>query len=103
MTGSSHNLLMVKVTSAGLVTALSTVTAATITLKSESTLTTSAPLPSEPQCTPTGSGVCRYVDPAGSDPNPGGTSGRPFHTLQQAAGGVKPGDVVIARNGIYTG
>jgi hypothetical protein len=75
-----------KVTSAGLVTAV----------------TASARLPSESPCTATGSGVCRYTDPAGNDGNPG-TSSRPYRTLQQAAAGVNPGDVVIARNGIYTG
>jgi hypothetical protein len=53
-------------------------------------------------CAPTGNGVCRYVDPNGNDSN-AGTSSAPFRTLQQAANVVNPGDVVIVRNGTYTG
>ena len=75
-----------KVTCAGLVTAA----------------TASARLPSEAPCTATGSGVCRYVDPSGNDNNPG-SSGAPFRSLQRAAGVVNPGDVVVVRNGAYTG
>jgi hypothetical protein len=51
-------------------------------------------------CAPTGSGVCYYVDLAGSDSN-SGTSSAPFLTIQQAANVVNPGDVVIVRDGIY--
>jgi hypothetical protein len=46
--------------------------------------------------------VCRYVATSGNDANPG-SSAQPFRTLQQAAGVVNPGDVVIVRNGVYTG
>ena len=50
----------------------------------------------------TGGGVCRFVDPKGNDGNPG-TGGAPYRTLQQAANVVNPGDVVIVRDGTYTG
>ena len=53
-------------------------------------------------CAATGSGVCRYVAPTGSDANPG-TSAAPFRTLQQAANVVQPGDVVVVADGVYTG
>ena len=53
-------------------------------------------------CTPTGSGVCRYVDDSlGSDSN-SGTSTAPFKTIQKAADAINPGDVVIVRDGTYT-
>ena len=51
-------------------------------------------------CAPTGSGVCYYVSPAGSDSNPG-TSAAPFLTIQHAANVVNPGDMVIVRDGTY--
>ena len=54
------------------------------------------------ECTPTGAGVCRYVDPAGNDADPG-TRERPYRTLQKAADAVGPGDMVIVRSGSYTG
>src|SRR2546429_55934 len=54
-------------------------------------------------CAPTGSGVCRYVDAvAGNDGNPG-DSAHPFKTVQHAADVVNAGDMVIVRNGVYTG
>ena len=93
------------VSSAGLVTGVAAGTA-TITATSEgqrgtATITVSAPATST--CDATGSGVCRYVDAAsGNDANPG-TSSQPYRTLQQAANVVNPGDVVIVRNGVYTG
>src|SRR3989442_12299582 len=44
-----------------------------------------------------------YVDAsAGNDGNPG-DSAQPFKTVQQAAAVVNPGDVVVVRNGTYTG
>jgi hypothetical protein len=46
--------------------------------------------------------ACRYVDPSGSDANPG-TSAAPFPTLQAAANVVNPGDEVVVRDGVYTG
>ena len=59
--------------------------------------------PPPPQgCGATGGGVCRFVDPNGNDGNPG-TGGAPYRTLQQAANVVNPGDVVIVRDGTYTG
>jgi acid phosphatase len=51
-------------------------------------------------CAPTGSGVCYYVSPSGSDSN-AGTSAAPFLTIQQAANVVNPGDMVIVRDGTY--
>src|SRR5437899_5402296 len=108
MVCSSCNTLLAKVTLVGSVMTVSAGIAA-ISLASEHnsgssaiTFAASAPLLSGAPCAPTGSGVCRYVDPAGNDANPG-TSSQPFRTLQAAAGVVKPGDVVIVRNGTYTG
>jgi hypothetical protein len=51
-------------------------------------------------CAPTGSGVCYYVSPTGSDSNPG-TSAAPFLTIQAAANAVNPGDMVIVQDGTY--
>ena len=51
-------------------------------------------------CAPTGSGVCYYVSPGGSDSN-AGTSAAPFLTIQQAANVVNPGDMVIVQDGTY--
>jgi len=42
-----------------------------------------------------------YVDPSGNDNNPGDDL-MPFRTLQKAANLTLPGDVVVARNGVYT-
>ena len=42
-----------------------------------------------------------YVDPVGSDKNPG-TSASPLQTIQAAANKVNPGDTVIVRDGVYT-
>ncbi|HYF40225.1 MAG TPA: DUF1565 domain-containing protein, partial [Gemmatimonadales bacterium] len=42
-----------------------------------------------------------YVDPRGSDSNPG-TRQAPFRTLQRAADAAGAGDTVIAKAGIYT-
>jgi hypothetical protein len=51
-------------------------------------------------CGATGSGVCYYVSPTGSDSN-AGTSASPFLTIQHAANVVNPGDMVIVRDGTY--
>src|SRR6266404_2080206 len=51
-------------------------------------------------CASTGSGVCYYVSPTGSDSN-AGTSAAPFLTIQHAADVVNPGDMVIVRDGTY--
>ena len=54
-------------------------------------------------CAPTGSGKCYWVDgSAGSDGN-AGDSLHPFATVQHAADQVNPGDMVMVRNGVYTG
>ena len=45
--------------------------------------------------------VTYYVDPTGSDSNPG-TSDLPFGTIQRAANVVNPGDTVIVLAGTYT-
>ena len=50
---------------------------------------------------PQSSGTVYYVSPTGSDSNPG-SERRPFRTLQKAANAVKPGDTVIAEDGVYT-
>jgi hypothetical protein len=42
-----------------------------------------------------------YVAPSGNDNNPGDEL-KPFLTLQKAANLTLPGDVVVARNGVYT-
>jgi hypothetical protein len=51
-------------------------------------------------CAATGSGVCYYVSPTGSDSS-AGTSTSPFLTIQHAANVVNPGDMVIVRDGTY--
>src|ERR1051325_11597454 len=66
------------------------------------TVTPSSQLPAGSRCMATGTAVCRYVDPAGVEARPGGGS-RSFRTLEEAAASVNPGDVVIARDGVYTG
>ena len=43
-----------------------------------------------------------YVSPNGSDGN-NGSSGAPFRTIQKAANVVNAGDIVIVKNGTYTG
>jgi hypothetical protein len=108
-TWSSSNPTAVSVSSTGLVTDLQDTAPVTITATAGGqsgsaviTITASAPPPSGSLCAPTGSGVCRYVDPNGNDGNPG-TSSAPYRTLQQAANVVNPGDVVVVRNGTYTG
>jgi hypothetical protein len=64
------------------------------------------PVTTEPggaRCGATGPGGCYYVDAGGGDDANPGTSAQPFRTVQRAAGVVSPGDVVIVRNGVYTG
>jgi acid phosphatase len=67
-----------------------------LTVQQSLSITTSA----SSVCAPTGSGVCYYVSPTGSDSNPG-TSASPFLTIQHAANVVNPGDMVIVRDGTY--
>lgn len=50
---------------------------------------------------PQSRGTVYYVSPAGSDSNPG-SERRPFRTIQRAADEVRPGDTVIAEDGVYT-
>jgi len=59
--------------------------------------------PHAADCGATGSGTCYYVDAAAGDDASRGTSAQPFRSVQQAASVVGPGDVVIVRNGVYTG
>jgi len=93
------------VSSSGLVTGVATGTAlitATSEGKSGGAAIAVGTPPPPAGCAPTGGGRCYYVDPAGSDGNPG-DSARPFQTVQHAADLVNPGDMVIVRNGVYTG
>ena len=93
------------VSSSGLVTGVATGTAlitATSEGKSGGAAIAVGTPPPPAGCAPTGGGQCYYVDPAGSDGNPG-DSARPFQTVQHAADLVNPGDMVIVRNGVYTG
>src|SRR5205809_1006815 len=94
------------VSSSGLVTGVATGTAlitATSEGKTGSAVVAVAPPPPPATCARTGDGKCYYVDgTSGNDGNPGDST-RPFRTVQQAAGIVNPGDVVIVRNGVYTG
>lgn len=52
---------------------------------------------------PPGSGGTYYVDANFGDDGAAGDSAHPFQTIQHAANLVNPGDVVVVRNGIYTG
>ena len=94
------------VTTSGLVIGVAA-GAATITATSEgksgtALVTVVVPGPAA-GCTPTGSGVCYYVDgTAGNDAN-AGDSAHAFRTIQHAADIVNPGDWVVVRNGVYTG
>jgi len=93
------------VSGTGRVTAVSAgaalITATTGALVGSASISVTAPVANI--CAPTGSGVCRYVDgTAGNDANPG-TAAQPYQTLARAAGVVNPGDMVIVRDGVYTG
>jgi hypothetical protein len=60
------------------------------------------PAPGAATCA-AGAIVCYYVDAStGNDANLGGRAD-PFRTVQRAAGVLRPGDIVIVRNGVYTG
>ncbi len=64
---------------------------------------TSAARRTSPECGAVATGTCFYVDAVtGSDANLG-TSESSFRTVQRAASVVQPGDLVIVRNGVYTG
>ena len=101
----SSNAAVANVSSTGLVVGVgagsATITASAGGVKATAGVTVSTA--SSSSCRPTGSGVCRYVDASGgSDANPG-TSAQPFQSLQRAAQVVNPGDVVVVRDGVYTG
>src|SRR5438477_12875 len=106
MTWASNNNPAGTVSSSGLVTGVATGTAlitATSEGKTGSAMIAVGTPPPPATCGPTGTGQRYYVDGAsGNDGNPGDST-RPFRTVQQAAGVVNPGDVVIVRNGVYTG
>src|SRR5256886_7056455 len=106
VTWASNNNPAATVSSSGLVTGVATGTAlitATSEGKTGSAMIAAGTPPPPATCGPTGTGQCYYVDGAsGNDGNPGDST-RPFRTVQQAAGVVNPGDVVIVRNGVYTG
>ena len=97
----SSNGGVANVTATGLVTGVST-GSATITATSGGKSGTAAiTVTSTPP--PTGcAAACHYVDPAGSDGNPG-TSTAPWQTIQHAADVMNPGDTVIVNDGVYTG
>jgi len=106
VTWSTSDATIATVSTSGLVTGVATGTAL-ITATSEGKTGSAAIAVGTPPppagCAPTSSGVCRYVDAvAGNDGNPG-DSAHPFKTVQQAANVVNPGDMVIVRNGVYTG
>src|SRR6266480_3437096 len=106
VTWASNNNPAGTVSSSGLVTGVATGTAlitATSEGKTGSAVVAVGTPPPPATCAPTGNGKCYYVDgTSGNDGNPGDST-RPFRTVQQAAGIVNPGDVVIVRNGVYTG
>lgn len=101
LTWTSSNGAVANVTTTGLVTGVST-GSATITATSGGKSGTAAiTVSSTPP--PTGCATaCHYVDPAGSDANPG-TSTAPWQTIQHAADVMNPGDTVIVNDGVYTG
>src|SRR2546430_13234346 len=106
VTWAGNNTAAATVSSSGLVTGVATGTAGSIATsegKSGSAAIVVGTPPPPTGCAPTGSGVCRYVDAvAGNDGNPG-DSAHPFKTVQHAADVVNAGDMVIVRNGVYTG
>src|SRR6266550_2779250 len=106
VTWASNSNPAATVSSSGLVTGVATGTAL-ITATSEgqsggAAIAVGTP-PPPAGCAPTGGGRCYYVDAAaGNDGNPG-DSARPLRTVQHAADLVNPGDMVIVRDGVYTG
>jgi hypothetical protein len=106
VTWASNSNAAATVSSSGLVTGVATGTAlitATSEGKSGGAAIAVGTPPPPAGCAPTGGGRCYYVDAAaGNDGNPG-DSARPFQTVQHAADLVNPGDMVIVRNGVYTG
>ena len=106
VTWSTSDGTIATVSTSGLVAGVAAGTA-TITATSEGKSGTATILVGTPPppagCAPTGGGRCYYVDAAaGNDGNPG-DSAHPFQTVQHAADLVNPGDMVIVRDGVYTG
>lgn len=54
------------------------------------------------QLEPQASGKTYYVSGTGNDKNNGRSEKKPFRTLQRAADLTRPGDTVLAMNGLYT-
>ena len=101
ITWTTSNGAVAAVSASGLVSGV-TVGSATISATSggktgSAAISVTAP-PPPTACT----SVCHYVDPAGSDGNPG-TSTAPWRTIQHAADVTSPGDTVIVNDGLYTG
>src|SRR3989441_106313 len=94
------------VSSSGLVTGVATGTAlitATSEGKTGSAMIAVGTPPPPAGCAPTGGGRCYYVDAAAGNDGDPGDSARPLRTVQHAADLVNPGDMVIVRDGVYTG
>jgi uncharacterized protein YjdB len=106
VTWSSGDQTIATVSGSGLVTGIKAGTVsitATSEGKSGNAMVLVGVAPPPAGCAPTGGGTCYYVDAAlGNDGNPG-DSARPFQTVQHAADLVNPGDMVIVRDGVYTG
>jgi hypothetical protein len=77
-------------------------TATALTACAKGGASTGPPPPAGP-CGAVAPGVCYYVDGTTGNDGSAGDSTHPFQTIQHAAGIVNPGDVVIVRNGVYTG
>jgi uncharacterized protein YjdB len=107
VTWSSGNTVLATVSSSGLVTGIGAGGPVTITALSEgisgtAAITVTTP-PPPAACGAVSPGVCYYVAATGGSDANAGDSAHPFLTIQHAAGIVNPGDVVIVRNGVYTG
>jgi uncharacterized protein YjdB len=105
VTWASNGTAAATVSASGLVTGVATGTAmitATSEGKTGTAMIAVGTPPPPAGCAPTGGGRCYYVDVAGNDGNPG-DSARPFQTVQHSADVVNAGDMVIVRNGVYTG
>jgi hypothetical protein len=107
VTWSSGNTAVATVSPSGLVTGIAAGGPVTITALSEgksgtATITVTTP-PPPAACGAVSPGVCYYVAATGGSDGNAGDSAHPFLTIQHAAGIVNAGDVVIVRNGVYTG
>jgi uncharacterized protein YjdB len=106
VTWSSGDQTIATVSASGLVTGIKAGTVsitATSEGKSGNAMVLVGVTPPPAGCAPTGGGKCWWVDAtAGSDGN-AGDSLHPFQTVQHAADQVNAGDMVMVRNGVYTG